>query len=54
MDQVKQGIQYAFQTQNGWTFAISGTGESPGETVSKNLCQQTQKMFCGWHTALEA
>ena len=33
MDEVKLGIQYAFQTQNEWTFAIPGTGKRLGETI---------------------
>ncbi|XP_076451542.1 alanine--glyoxylate aminotransferase-like [Babylonia areolata] len=39
MDQVKQGIQYAFQTQNEWTFAISGTGHAAMEAVAANLLE---------------
>lgn len=26
MDEVKAGIQYAFQTKNQWTVCVSGTG----------------------------
>lgn len=39
MDQVKQGIQYAFQTQNEWTFAISGTGHAAMEAMVANLLE---------------
>nr|KAG5704757.1 hypothetical protein BaRGS_005213 [Batillaria attramentaria] len=39
MDQVKQGIQYAFQTQNEWTFAISGSGHAAMEAVVANLLE---------------
>ena len=36
MDEVKEGIQYAFQTKNEWTFAISGTGKSKNKNNLKN------------------
>ncbi|KAK7094262.1 alanine--glyoxylate aminotransferase-like [Littorina saxatilis] len=39
MDEVKQGIQYAFQTQNEWTFAISGTGHAAMEAAVANLLE---------------
>lgn len=39
MDQVKLGIQYAFQTENEWTFAISGSGHAAMEGVVSNLLE---------------
>ncbi|XP_067659625.1 alanine--glyoxylate aminotransferase-like [Haliotis asinina] len=40
MDEVKAGIQYAFQTKNNWTFAISGTGHAAMEAMVVNLLEQ--------------
>uniref|UniRef100_A0A2C9JY92 Alanine--glyoxylate aminotransferase n=1 Tax=Biomphalaria glabrata TaxID=6526 RepID=A0A2C9JY92_BIOGL len=39
MDEVKEGIQYLFQTKNGWTFAISGTGHAAMEASVVNLLE---------------
>lgn len=39
MDEVKEGIQYAFQTKNEWTFAISGTGHAAMEASVANLLE---------------
>lgn len=39
MDEVRQGIQYAFQTKNEWTFAISGTGHLAMEAAVVNLME---------------
>ncbi|KAH9513511.1 hypothetical protein Btru_033229 [Bulinus truncatus] len=39
MDEVKEGIQYVFQTKNEWTFAISGTGHAAMEASVVNLLE---------------
>lgn len=39
MEDVKKGIQYAFQTTNRMTFAISGTGHCAMETAICNLLE---------------
>ncbi|KAI8796018.1 serine--pyruvate aminotransferase [Biomphalaria glabrata] len=39
MDEVKEGIQYLFQTKNEWTFAISGTGHAAMEASVVNLLE---------------
>ncbi|KAK6177486.1 hypothetical protein SNE40_015578 [Patella caerulea] len=39
MDEVKEGLQYAFQTQNTWTFVISGTGHGAMEAACVNLLE---------------
>ncbi|XP_071607748.1 alanine--glyoxylate aminotransferase isoform X1 [Heliangelus exortis] len=40
MDEIKAGIQYAFQTQNQLTLAISGTGHCAMEAALLNLLEQ--------------
>ncbi|KAK2142089.1 hypothetical protein LSH36_997g01019 [Paralvinella palmiformis] len=39
MDEVKKGIQYAFQTKNEVTLAVSGTGHAAMETAACNLIE---------------
>ncbi|GFR93258.1 serine--pyruvate aminotransferase [Elysia marginata] len=39
MDDIKAGIQYLFQTENEWTFAISGTGMAAMEAAAVNLLE---------------
>lgn len=39
MDEIKAGIQYAFQTQNRLTLAISGTGHCAMEAALLNLLE---------------
>ena len=39
MDEIKAGIQYAFQTQNQLTLAISGTGHCAMEAALLNLLE---------------
>lgn len=40
MDEIKAGIQYAFQTRNRLTLAISGSGHSAMEAALFNLLEQ--------------
>ncbi|XP_062438919.1 alanine--glyoxylate aminotransferase [Rhea pennata] len=40
MDEIKAGIQYAFQTSNPLTLAVSGTGHCAMETALLNLIEQ--------------
>ena len=39
MDDVKAGIQYAFQTNNALTLALSATGHAGMEAVMANLLE---------------
>lgn len=39
MDEVKAGIQYAFQTKNTWTVCVSGTGHAAMEAACANLLE---------------
>ena len=39
MDDVKAGIQYAFQTNNALTLALSSTGHAGMEAVMANLLE---------------
>ena len=45
MDDVKEGIQYAFQTKNPLTLAISGTGHAGMEAALWYGIQITNKTF---------
>lgn len=47
MDDVKQGIQYAFQTNNPLTLAISGTGHAGMEAALCNLIERTDVVLIG-------
>ena len=40
MDEVKAGLQYAFQTRNEWTLAISGTGHAGMEAAILNVVER--------------
>ncbi|CAL1287309.1 unnamed protein product [Larinioides sclopetarius] len=45
MDDVKAGIQYAFQTTNRMTFAVSGTGHCAMETAICNILEPGDKFL---------
>lgn len=45
MDDVKMGIQYAFQTTNRMTFAVSGTGHCAMETAICNVLEPGDKFL---------
>ncbi|XP_031452351.1 serine--pyruvate aminotransferase [Phasianus colchicus] len=47
MDDIKAGIQYAFQTQNRLTLAISGTGHCAMEAALINLLEGNDTMLVG-------
>ncbi|KAH3827042.1 hypothetical protein DPMN_128970 [Dreissena polymorpha] len=40
MDEVKAGIQYAFQTGNKWTLCVSATGHGAMEAAATNLVEE--------------
>ncbi|XP_062987609.1 alanine--glyoxylate aminotransferase [Elgaria multicarinata webbii] len=45
MDEIKLGIQYAFQTQNPLTLAVSGTGHCAMEAALLNMVEQGDKVM---------
>jgi len=45
MDEIKAGIQYAFQTQNRLTLAISGTGHCAMEAALLNLVERSDTVL---------
>ncbi|XP_061492498.1 alanine--glyoxylate aminotransferase [Rhineura floridana] len=45
MDEIKLGIQYAFQTQNPLTLAVSGTGHCAMEAAFLNVVEQGDKVL---------
>uniref|UniRef100_A0A914WMK9 Alanine--glyoxylate aminotransferase n=1 Tax=Plectus sambesii TaxID=2011161 RepID=A0A914WMK9_9BILA len=45
MDEVKEGIQYVFQTKNKLTFAISGTGHAGMECALVNLLEPGDRLL---------
>ncbi len=47
MDDVKAGIQYAFQTKNPLTLAISGTGHAGMEAALVNLIERGDVVLVG-------
>ena len=47
MDEVKEGIQYAFQTKNSLTLAISGTGHAGMEAALCNLVEPGDVVLVG-------
>ena len=47
MDEIKAGIQYAFQTQNRLTLAISGTGHCAMEAALLNLLEGSDTVLVG-------
>ncbi|CAL8083464.1 unnamed protein product [Orchesella dallaii] len=47
MDEIKAGMQYAFQTKNQWTLVISGPGHLGMEAVLVNLLEPGDKVLIG-------
>ena len=47
MDDVKDGLQYAFQTKNNLTLAISGTGHAGMEAALVNLLERGDVILIG-------
>ncbi|KFO22545.1 Serine--pyruvate aminotransferase, mitochondrial [Fukomys damarensis] len=47
MDEIKQGIQYAFQTRNPLTLAVSGSGHCALETALLNLLEPGDSFLVG-------
>lgn len=47
MDEIKAGIQYAFQTQNRLTLAISGSGHCAMEAALTNLLESSDTVLVG-------
>lgn len=47
MDDIKEGIQYAFQTKNRVTLAVSATGHGAMETVVVNLIEKGDVVLVG-------
>ncbi|XP_060624049.2 alanine--glyoxylate aminotransferase [Anolis sagrei] len=47
MDEIKVGIQYAFQTQNPLTLAVSGTGHCAMEASLLNVVEEGDKVLIG-------
>lgn len=43
MDEIKEGIQYIFQTKNALTLCISGTGHAGMEASLDNLLEKNSK-----------
>lgn len=49
MDEVKEGIQYIFQTNNSLTLAISGTGHAAMEATCCNLLEPGDVVLVAWN-----
>ncbi len=47
MDDVKEGLRYAFQTKNNLTLAISGTGHAGMEAALVNLLERGDVILIG-------
>ncbi|KAL5015185.1 hypothetical protein ScPMuIL_009455 [Solemya velum] len=47
MDEVKAGVQYAFQTKNEWTVCISGTGHAAMEAACVNILEPGETVMVG-------
>lgn len=47
MDEVKEGIQYLFQTKNEWTVCVSGTGHAAMEAAACNLLEPGETVLVG-------
>uniref|UniRef100_A0A8D1WML0 Alanine--glyoxylate aminotransferase n=1 Tax=Sus scrofa TaxID=9823 RepID=A0A8D1WML0_PIG len=47
MDEIKQGIQYAFQTRNALTLAVSGSGHCALEAALSNLLEPQDSFLVG-------
>lgn len=45
MDDIKEGIKYAFQTNNNWTVCVSGTGHAAMEASVCNLVESGDKVL---------
>ncbi|XP_053379280.1 alanine--glyoxylate aminotransferase-like isoform X2 [Mercenaria mercenaria] len=45
MDEIKEGIKYAFQTDNTWTVCVSGTGHAAMEASVCNLIEPGDKVL---------
>lgn len=45
MDEIKLGIQYAFQTQNPLSLAVSGTGHCAMEAAFVNMVEHGDKVL---------
>ena len=45
MDDVKEGIQYAFQTKNALTLALSATGHAAMEAVMVNMLERGETVL---------
>ena len=47
MDEIKAGLQYAFQTESKYTLLISGTGHAGMELCLANMLEPGQKVVIG-------
>ena len=47
MDEIKQGLQYVFQTDSPYTLAVSGTGHSGMEACIANLVEPGETVVVG-------
>lgn len=47
MDEIKEGIKYAFQTKNNWTLCISGAGHAAMEASVCNLVEPGDTVLVG-------
>ena len=45
MDDIKSGLQYAFQTNNKLTLAISGTGHAGMEAAMMNIAERGETIL---------
>ena len=45
LDEIKDGLKYVFQTNNEWTFAISGPGHAAMETAVVNLLEPGERIL---------
>ncbi len=52
MDEIKAGLQYAFQTESKYTLLISGTGHAGMELCLANMLEPGQKVIIGNNGAL--
>lgn len=47
MDEIKEGIQYMFQTKNKATMCITGSGHAGMEAVMANLLEDGDRVLIG-------
>jgi len=50
MDDITEGVKYVFQTENKWTFAMSGSGHAAMEAACLNLVEPNERVMianCG-------